>query len=90
MPTSTDYPPTLAKSIAKLLEADPIASGQVKEHISRERLLELLGIEPEIVTETEYAKHETVSEALEDFSSDEVLRYVKRNFSKSELLELVA
>jgi hypothetical protein len=90
MLTTYDHPLHLARSIAKLLEADLIASGQVKEHISRERLIELLGIEPEVVVETEYIKHDRIEDALRDFGDDELLRYVKQRFTRSEILGLVA
>ena len=41
-------PIDIAKNLAAQLEADPVATGQVKEHIKRERLLELLRIEPDL------------------------------------------
>jgi hypothetical protein len=87
--TNTQHPLNYALLVAKLLESDVIAAGQVKEHISRERLLELLDIEPEIKIETEYVEHETVGAAISKFSDDEILQYMKRQFSKSEILELV-
>ena len=57
---------------------------------ARERLIEILGIEPEIVVEYDYIKYPTLDEAVDHFSDDEVLRFVKKRFTKSEILELVA
>ncbi len=41
-----EHPIDLAKQIARLLESDPIASRQVREHITNDRLVELLEIVP--------------------------------------------
>ena len=41
-------PIDIAKDLATRLEADPIAALQIKEYLAEQRILELLGIEPEI------------------------------------------
>lgn len=42
------HPMHSAAYLAKCLERDPVAASQVKEHISPERLRELLGISAEL------------------------------------------
>jgi hypothetical protein len=87
-----DHPMIFAQGLAKMLRADRIATAQIKEHISQEELIEILGIEPEVITETEieYHKHDNVADAVDSFSDDEVLRFIKKRFTRSEILELVA
>lgn len=43
---STTYTPTTARELASALDSDPIAASQIKEYLSKERLIELLGLEP--------------------------------------------
>mgnify|MGYP001157816249 CR=1 FL=1 len=40
------HPTTWARILAAALEEDPIAAGQIREHIAPERLLELLRLSP--------------------------------------------
>ena len=42
----TENPITLAQEMARLLESDLVATAQIKEHITEERLCEILRIEP--------------------------------------------
>jgi hypothetical protein len=85
-----EHPMCLARSIAKLLEADLIATGQVKEHVSQDRLIEILGIElePEVIIEPEYIKHDDIGEAVAHFDDDELLAFFKKRFKRSEILEM--
>lgn len=41
-------PIDIAKDLATRLEADPVAALQIKEYLTERRILELLGIAPEI------------------------------------------
>ena len=41
-------PIDIAKDLATRLEADPIAAAQIKEHVTKARLIELLRISPEL------------------------------------------
>lgn len=80
----------LAKSIAKLIQSDPIATAQVKEHVSRDRILELFDIDTE---EPPLAAEDTVDgidAALREVCDENLFAYLKTRFKKSELLELVA
>lgn len=54
----------LASEVAALLDRDPILARQLKEHLSEERLCELLEIEPEVIQE-----NVTVEVGLDDLSS---------------------
>ena len=65
-----DHPMTLANAIARLLESDPIAAAQVKEHIKPGRLREILEVEPRI----------------SDFDTDEILDYVSTHFTRAQVL----
>lgn len=79
---SADHPYTLSQQIAALLEKDLVATGLVKEHITEDRLREILGIntpEPRMT--------DTVEEALLacNAPTDEVLEYVAGKFEAEEL-----
>jgi hypothetical protein len=79
----TDHPYTLSQQIAALLEKDTVAAGLVKEHISPERLRELLGIESQMT--------DTIEEALLACNADtsELLEYVGKTFEDEELWDKV-
>lgn len=79
----SEHPYTLAGELAKLLEKDRIATGQIKEFIPPARLREILDID-----ESEPRMTETIQEALLacNASSDELLEYVAKNFTLTEIL----
>jgi hypothetical protein len=74
----------LAQELARLLERDPIATGQIKEHLAAERLFELLGVEQEIRNIVEDERE------LSDFDKDEILEYVVNKFTKAEILAAIS
>lgn len=41
------HPQSIAQQVADLLESDPIAAAQVKEHLKPQRILELLALDAE-------------------------------------------
>lgn len=67
-----DHPISLSQEIAKLLESDPIAASQVKEHLPQDRLIELLGIDPH--------------EGSQMIDQDEALAYVVKTYTQSQIL----
>ena len=70
-----DHPMHLAAEVAKLLESDPVAAGQVKEHIKEERLCELLGLV--------YMPDAEEAEEMTDFA---LLNEVKARFTRAQVL----
>lgn len=78
-----DNPFSLSQEIAKLLEADPVATAQVKEHIKPERLAELLDIVPETSPEK---LRELDCDGCQMIDRDEALSYVLSRYTKTELL----
>lgn len=68
MPTT--YTPTTAREIAEAITGDVLAAAQVKEYVSNDRLIELLGIdlpeEPEQVNKETDASFLTSSEILDE------------------------
>lgn len=80
----------LAKSIAKLIQSDPIATAQVKEHVSRDRILELFDIDTEEPALEAEDTIEGIQYAIDGVSDENLVAYLKTRFKKSELLELVA
>ena len=74
-----EHPYPLAQEISRLLESDPIAAAQVKEHIAPERLFELLGIEaPE--PEVEVVEH------LVDMDNEELMAEAMLRFTLAEVI----
>jgi hypothetical protein len=74
----------LAPELAKLLEADPVATGQVKEHIKAERLMELLNLTHADLPERGRTLAEIVAD--EGIDPDDVLDYVVNKFHLAEIL----
>lgn len=85
MPISQDSPVLLAPELAKLLEADPIATGQVKEHLSAERLMELLNLTAGDLPENDY---EDLTHLMAHFGflKEDALGFVVSQFSRAEIL----
>lgn len=81
MPPVMDHPSELAREIARLLDSDPIAASQVKEHLKPDRITELLNMP---LREFEDAG---LDEVMEEFPNSEILRWVRRNFSRSDVLK---
>lgn len=75
----------LAKELAALLERDPIAAGQIREHLTEERLCELLQITPMLV-EREVERYVD----LEYYSDEELLtELVRRRLPTSKVLSFI-
>ena len=76
-PTPSVNPGFAAKHIAGLLDADPVMARLVKEHVSAERLREVL--------ELPAPEHETLEDAFPDLDRGElkdfVDEWIKENFS---------
>lgn len=58
-----------AKLIADSLDKDPVMARQIQEHLGRERLLELLDIEPEVMP---------LDELLEEVDTDDLIEELRR------------
>lgn len=97
-----DHPMHLAAELAKLLESDPVAVSQIKDHLSSERLIELLEIKPPMTSTVEEAveRCEKSEEDFEDefrgsatdrFEEDEdaFLELVVKRFTKTEILAAI-
>lgn len=69
-----------ASEIARFLDSDPIAAGQIKEYLSKERLAELLDIEIEHSDEALVdlvRKRKLVSACLEHADNGELLEEIR-------------
>jgi len=96
-----EHPIRLAQQIAQLLDSDPIAAGQAKEHLSPERLRELFDLPPaHTTTVREAVDNCDATEAdFEDYFRDEVLNTLtaeslveemrERGKTKADFLEIV-
>ena len=78
----TENPIVLAQEMARLLESDLVATAQIKEHITEERLCEILRIEP---PESDEVTH---SCAPDEVDVDEMKSYLK-NFSRAQVLAVL-
>lgn len=74
----------LAQEIARLIESDPVAACQVKEHIKPARLCELLDVVPEPDPEQERPYSD-----LDSVSDDRLLDYVANRFTRTEILRAI-
>ena len=75
----SEHPFALAREMARLLESDLVATAQIKEHITEERLCEILRIEP---PESDEVIHPC---APDEVDIDELKSYLK-NFSRAQVL----
>lgn len=71
-PITYESPMALAQQIAQLLDSDPIAARQVREHLSDERIYELLELPP--------APTSTLDEALDNCTVEDIEAEVRERF----------
>lgn len=69
---TAENPMALAQQIAQLLDSDPIAASQVREHLSEERLIELLEINPPMTA--------TLDDALDNCTVEDIETEVRERF----------
>ena len=76
-PIGVKHPTDLAAQIARLLDSDPIAARQVREHLSDERLIELLEITPPQTTSLKEALDNCEATNIEDQIEEEYAHLFK-------------
>jgi len=62
-----ENPTRLAPELARILKFDPVATGQIKEHISTMELIELLGLEL-----SEVSKKDILAYVRDNFERSEI------------------
>ena len=77
-------PYLIAPELARLLEQDPVATAQIREHIKPERLVEILGLKWSDITQGDMS----ISDAMDglDFDDRDLLEYLVERLPHSKIL----